>query len=197
MHPEEVGWKGDAIVLTKVSGRAGLKARLEYLGYKVSDQELLEVFNNFKNLADQKKEITDKDLESLMSEFHRELDTTENYKVLDLDVICGNKRDPLSNITLELPDGKVVKSSKTGTGPVDAVCNSIDDITKIEVNLTEFSVSSVTEGIDALGEVTIRIEKEGTIYTGQGSDTDIILASAKAYVNAINRCIIIESVNLS
>lgn len=132
-----------------------------------------------------------------MSEFHRELDTTENYKVLDLDVICGNKRDPLSNITLELPDGKVVKSSKTGTGPVDAVCNSIDDITKIEVNLTEFSVSSVTEGIDALGEVTIRIEKEGTIYTGQGSDTDIILASAKAYVNAINRCIIIESVNLS
>jgi 2-isopropylmalate synthase len=197
MHPEVVGWKGDAIVLTKVSGRAGLKARLEYLGYKVSDQELLEVFNNFKNLADQKKEITDKDLESLMSEFHRELDTTENYKVLDLDVICGNKRDPLSNITLELPDGKVVKSSKTGTGPVDAVCNSIDDITKIEVNLTEFSVSSVTEGIDALGEVTIRIEKEGTIYTGQGSDTDIILASAKAYVNAINRCIIIESVNLS
>ena len=98
---------------------------------------------------------------------------------------------------MELPDGKVVKSSKTGTGPVDAVCNSIDDITKIEVNLTEFSVSSVTEGIDALGEVTIRIEKEGTIYTGQGSDTDIILASAKAYVNAINRCIIIESVNLS
>ena len=130
-----------------------------------------------------------------MSEFHRELDTTENFKVIDLDVICGNKRDPIANITLELPSGKTVKSSKTGTGPVDAVCNTIDDLTKMDVNLTEYSVSSVTEGIDALGEVTIRIEKDGTIYTGQGSDTDIILASAKAYVNAINRYLIIKSVN--
>ncbi|MBA46863.1 MAG: 2-isopropylmalate synthase [Dehalococcoidia bacterium] len=195
MHPEEVGWKGDAIVLSKLSGRAGLKSRLEHLGFKLSDDELLDVFNNFKNLADQKREITDKDLESLMSEFHRELDTTENFKVIDLDVICGNKRDPIANITLELPSGKTVKSSKTGTGPVDAVCNTIDDLTKMDVNLTEYSVSSVTEGIDALGEVTIRIEKDGTIYTGQGSDTDIILASAKAYVNAINRYLIIKSVN--
>ena len=129
-----------------------------------------------------------------MSEFHRELDTTENFKVLDLDVICGNKRDPIANISLEMPNGKIGKSSKSGTGPVDAVCNSIDEITKMDVNLTEFSVSSVTEGIDALGEVTIRIEKDGTIYSGQGSDTDIILASAKAYVNAINRYLIIESV---
>jgi len=195
MHPDEVGWKGDAIVLTKVSGRAGLKSRLEHLGYKVADKELLEIFNSFKSLADQKREITDKDLESLMSEFHRELDTTENFKVLDLDVICGNKRDPIANISLEMPNGKIGKSSKSGTGPVDAVCNSIDEITKMDVNLTEFSVSSVTEGIDALGEVTIRIEKDGTIYSGQGSDTDIILASAKAYVNAINRYLIIESVN--
>ena len=195
MHPDEVGWKGDAIVLTKVSGRAGLKARLEHLGYKVTDEELLEIFNSFKSLADQKREITDKDLESLMSEFHRELDTTENFKVLDLDVVCGNKRDPIANISLEMPNGKIGKSSKSGTGPVDAVCNSIDEITKMDVNLTEFSVSSVTEGIDALGEVTIRIEKDGTIYSGQGSDTDIILASAKAYVNAINRYLIIESVN--
>ncbi len=195
MHPEEVGWKGDAIVLSKLSGRAGLKSRLEHLGFKLSDDELLDVFNNFKNLADQKREITDKDLESLMSEFHRELDTTENFKVIDLDVICGNKRDPIANITLELPSGKTVKSSKTGTGPVDAVCNTIDDLTEMDVNLTEYSVSSVTEGIDALGEVTIRIEKDGTIYTGQGSDTDIILASAKAYVNAINRYLIIKSVN--
>ena len=195
MHPEEVGWKGDAIVLTKVSGRAGLKSRLEYLGYTVEDKELLEIFNNFKNLADQKKEITDKDLESLMSEFHRELDTTERFKVIDLDVVCGNKRDPIASITLELPDGKKETASKSGTGPVDAVCNSIDFITKQNVNLTEFSVSSVTEGIDALGEVTIRIEKNGVIYSGQGSDTDIILASAKAYVNAINRYLIIQSSN--
>ena len=195
MLPEEVGWKGDAIVLTKVSGRAGLKSRLEYLGYKVDDKELLEIFNSFKNLADQKKEITDNDLESLMSEFHRELDTTERFKVLDLDVVCGNKRDPVASITLELPNGDSESVSKSGTGPVDAVCNSIDSITKQDVNLTEFSVSSVTEGIDALGEVTIRIEKDGTIYSGQGSDTDIIFASAKAYVNAINRYLIIKSSN--
>jgi len=165
------------------------------LGYTVEEKELLEIFNNFKNLADQKKEITDKDLESLMSEFHRELDTTERFKVLDLDVVCGNKRDPVASITLELPDGKKETASKSGTGPVDAVCNSIDYITRQNVNLTEFSVSSVTEGIDALGEVTIRIEKKGVIYSGQGSDTDIILASAKAYVNAINRYLIIESSN--
>ena len=195
MHPDEVGWRGDAIVLTKVSGRAGLKSRLEYLGYKIDDEELIEIFKNFKNLADQKKEITDQDLEALMSEFHRELDTTERFKVLDLDVTCGNKQNPSSTITLELPNGKTKTSTKTGTGPVDAVCNSIDSIINENITLTEFAVSSVTEGIDALGEVTIRIEKEGTIYTGQGSDTDIIVASAKAYVNAINRYLIIQSSN--
>ena len=112
-----------------------------------------------------------------------------------MDVTCGNKQNPSSTITLELPNGKTKTSTKTGTGPVDAVCNSIDSIINENITLTEFAVSSVTEGIDALGEVTIRIEKEGTIYTGQGSDTDIIVASAKAYVNAINRYLIIQSSN--
>ena len=187
MHPEEVGWKGDAIVLTKVSGRAGLKSRLEYLGYKISDDELLEVFNSFKSLADQKKEITDKDLESLMGEFHRELDTTENFKVVDLDVVCGNKSDPVAKITLELPNGEIGSSSKSGTGPVDAVCKAIDRIVEVPNELTEFSVNSVTEGIDAVGEVSVRIEQDGRTYIGRGADTDIIVASAKAYMNALNR----------
>ena len=92
-------------------------------------------------------------------------------------------------ILLLCPDGQEMNANSGGTGPVDAVCKAIDKITKIDVELTEFSVSAVTEGIDSIGEVTIRIEKDSSIYSGRGSDTDIVVASAKAYVNAINRFI--------
>ncbi len=191
MEPDSVGWRGEALVLGKLSGRAGLRSRLRDLGFALSEDELGDVFASFKNLADRKREVTDADLEALMAEQFRFADTERVYKVDRVHVVCGNDVTPEATVSLERPDGAMKTHTATGTGPVDAVCKAIDHIVDGEIKLTEFAVSSVTEGIDALGEVTIRIEKDGSIYSGRGSATDIVVASAKAYVNAINRAMTI------
>jgi 2-isopropylmalate synthase len=191
MEPDTVGWRGQAIVLGKLSGRAGLRSRLHELGYDLSDDELASVFVTFKDLADNKREVTDVDLEALMSEQHRYIDTDRTYKVTSVHVVCGNDVEPEAKITLDCPDGESRTVESKGTGPVDAVCKAIDSVVGLNIELTEFSVSAVTEGIDSLGEVTIRVAKDGSVYSGRGSDSDIVVASAKAYVNAINRLITI------
>jgi 2-isopropylmalate synthase len=191
MEPESVGWRGESLVLTKLSGRAGLRARLAELGYKLSEEELVTVFTAFKDLADNKHEVDDRDLHALMSEQHRFADTERTYQVDKVHVVCGNDVEPEASVTLLCPDGEKREEKRTGTGPVDAVCKAIDSIVKLDVELTEFAVNAVTEGIDALGDVTIRIEKDGSVYSGRGADTDIVVASAKAYVNAINRLLMI------
>ena len=188
MEPDSVGWRGEALVLGKLSGRAGLKSRLADLGYHLTDQELVTTFTVFKNLADQKKEVTDRDLEALMSEQHRFADIERAYRVDNVQVTAGDVEVPSATITLTAPDGHQRSNTSQGTGPVDAVCKAIDGMVDEEIELTEFAVNSVTEGIDALGEVTIRVRgQDGHIYAGRGSSTDIVVASAKAYVNAINR----------
>ena len=191
MEPDTVGWRGQALVLGKLSGRAGLRSRLHELGYDLSDEELASVFVSFKDLADTKREVTDMDLEALMSEQHRMVDTDRTYKVIAVHVVCGNDTVPQAKVTLDCPDGQSRTVESKGTGPVDAVCKAIDQVVDLNIDLTEFAVSAVTEGIDSLGEVTIRVAKEGSIYSGRGSDSDIVVASAKAYVNAINRLITI------
>ncbi|MCH8909966.1 MAG: 2-isopropylmalate synthase [Chloroflexi bacterium] len=191
MEPESVGWRGQALVLGKLSGRAGLRARLHELGYDLTDEELTDVFVTFKDLADTKREITDMDLEALMSEQHRMVDTDRMYKVGTIHVVCGNDTLPEARVTLECPDGETRTVEARGTGPVDAVCKAIDDVVGLDIELTEFAVTAVTEGIDSLGEVTIRVAKNGSVYSGRGSDSDIVVASAKAYVNAINRLLAI------
>ncbi len=191
MEPETVGWRGEALVLTKLSGRAGLRARLAELGYRLNDEELTNVFTPFKDLADNKGEVDDRDLHALMSEQHRFADTERTYKVGDVHVVCGNDTEPEAGVTLLCPDGEHRSSTQHGTGPVDAVCKAIDSIIDMDVELTEFAVNAVTEGIDALGDVTIRVEKDGNVYSGRGADSDIVVASAKAYVNAINRLLVI------
>ena len=191
MEPESVGWRGQALVLGKLSGRAGLRARLHELGYELTDEELTDVFVTFKDLADTKREITDMDLEALMSEQHRMVDTDRMYKVGTIHVVCGNDTLPEARVTLECPDGETRTVEARGTGPVDAVCKAIDDVVGLDIELTEFAVTAVTEGIDSLGEVTIRVAKNGSVYSGRGSDSDIVVASAKAYVNAINRLLAI------
>ena len=191
MEPHTVGWRGQAIVLGKLSGRAGLRSRLHELGYDLSDDELANVFVTFKDLADNKREITDVDLEALMSEQHRYVDTDRTYKVTSVHVVCGNDVEPEAKIMLDCPDGETRTVDSKGTGPVDAVCKAIDLVVNLDIELTEFAVSAVTEGIDSLGEVTIRVSKDGSVYSGRGSDSDIVVASAKAYVNAINRLITI------
>jgi 2-isopropylmalate synthase len=151
----------------------------------LSEEHLNRAFSAFKELADKKKEVTAKDIESLVAEEQRTV--SETYHLDRIQVSCGDRGIPTAAVRLTAPDGEVLADAALGTGPVDAVYKAINRLVGVPNELTEFSVKSVTEGIDAIGEVLIRIESEGVGYTGRGADTDIIVASAKAYMNALNR----------
>ena len=185
MDPRTVGIPASSLVLGKLSGRHALKERLVELGYSLTEENLSRAFSAFKELADKKKEITDRDIESLIAEEQRTV--SETYHLDRLQVTCGDRGIPTASVKLITPDGEVLSDAALGTGPVDAVYKAINRIVGVPNQLTEFSVKSITEGIDAIGEVLIRIESEGITYTGRGADTDIIAASAKAYMNALNR----------
>ena len=187
MQPERVGVPGNTLVLGKLSGRAGLQSRLEDLGYNLEREELNKVFESFKNLADKKPEITDRDLEILMDEEKRESSEPISY-TLDHVQFSGGDHD-ISTATVRLigPEQQVMTDASTGNGPVDAVCNAIDRVVGCECKLVDFNVQAVTGGLDAMGTVTVRVESDGKVYTGRGADTDIIVASGKAYLSAVNR----------
>ncbi|MDE3095073.1 MAG: 2-isopropylmalate synthase [Chloroflexota bacterium] len=187
MDANEIGWPtgGAEIILGKVSGRHGFKARLEALGYELTQEELSRAFMAFKELADKKAEVDDRDLEALVADKLRT--TAELYRLDFVQVSCGDHASPTATVRVIAPDGSVRQDAAIGTGPVDAVYRAINRMVDVPNELTEFSVKSVTEGIDAQGEVTIRIEADGRSYVGRGADTDIIVASAKAYMNALNR----------
>ena len=185
MDPKWVGIPSSSLVLSKVSGRHAFKERLSELGYTLSEEDLNRAFQGFKELADKKKDITDRDIESLIAE---ELRTViEVYHLDHVEVSSGDHNIPTATVRLIGPDGQSLADAALGTGPVDAVYKAINRIVGIPNRLTEFTVKSITEGIDAIGEVLIRIESEGVTYTGRGAATDIIVASAKAYMNALNR----------
>jgi 2-isopropylmalate synthase len=185
MDPKTVGIPASSLVLGKLSGRHAFKERLAELGYNLSEAELNRTFTAFKELADKKKGVTDRDIESLIAEELRTV--SEVYHLDRVQVSCGDRGIPTAAVRLVNPDGKTLEDAALGTGPVDAVYKAINRIVGVPNQLTEFAVQSVTEGIDAIGEVLIRIESEGITYTGRGADTDIIVASAKAYMNALNR----------
>jgi len=185
IDPRTVGISASSLVLGKASGRHAFRERLAELGYSLSEEDLNRAFAAFKELADKKKEITDKDIESLVAEEQRTV--SEAYHLDRIQVSCGDRGIPTAAVRLIAPDGKVLADAALGTGPVDAVCQAINRLVGVPNVLTEFTVKSVTGGIDAIGEVLIRIESEGVSYTGRGADTDIIVASAKAYTNALNR----------
>jgi len=185
MDPRTVGIPASSLVLGKLSGRHAFRERLAELGYSLSEEDFYRAFSAFKELADKKKEITDRDIESLVAEEQRTV--SEVYHIDRIQVSCGDRGIPTAAVRLIAPDGQVLADAALGTGPVDAVCKAIDRLVGVPNVLTEFSVKSVTEGIDAIGEVLIRIESEGVTYTGRGADTDIIVSSAKAYINALNR----------
>jgi 2-isopropylmalate synthase len=185
MEPKTVGVPASSLVLGKLSGRHAFKERLSELGYTLSDDDFARAFSAFKELADKKKEITDKDIESIVAEEKRTV--SEDYHLDRIQVTCGDRGIPTAAIRLVAPDGKVLADAALGTGPVDAVYKAINRLVGVSNQLTEFTVKSVTEGIDAIGEVLIRIESDGVTYTGRGADTDIVVASAKAYMNALNR----------
>jgi len=185
IDPKSVGIPASSLVLSKLSGKHAFKERLAELGYTLDEEALNRAFHSLKELADKKREITDRDIESLVAEELRTV--TEVYHLDHVEVSCGDHSLPTATVRLIGPDGQSLADAALGTGPVDAVCKAINRIVGIPNKLTEFTIKSITEGIDAIGEVLIRIESEGITYTGRGASTDIIVASAKAYMNALNR----------
>jgi 2-isopropylmalate synthase len=187
MDPRDVGLKGSTLVLGKLSGRHAFKNRLEELGYRLSDEDLNRAFARFKEVADKKKVVSDEDLAMIVSDEVRS--PTEIYRLEHVQVSCGDHSIPTATVRLVDPEGTVLCDSATGTGPVDAVYKAINRLISVENRLIEYSVQSVTAGLDAIGEVTIRIEAGGRVYGGRGADTDVIVASTRAYVNALNKLV--------
>ncbi|MCZ2128313.1 MAG: 2-isopropylmalate synthase [Anaerolineales bacterium] len=205
MRPEDVGVNQTNLVLGKHSGRAALRNRLAAMGHALDDVELDKAFARFKDLADRKKTITDLDLEALVAdEFYK---PREVFQLDDLIVTCGTMDMPTATIRLRGPDGKIHAHAAIGSGPVDATYKAIRAIVKVPNHLMDFNIHAITAGIDALGEVTVRIQaaKAQTamsaqsereyprIYSGNGADSDIIVASAKAYLNALNKLIVSQT----
>jgi len=189
-----VGLSDNKISLGKLSGRSAVRARLEEMGYDLSREDLNDAFARFKDLADRKREITDRDLEAIVSE---QVQLPEaKFQLSLVQVSCGNASKPTATISLlNTEDNTEDTAVSIGTGPVDAVCEALNKLAKVPNELIEFSVKSVTEGIDALGEVTIRIRRDNKIYSGHSADTDVVVAAANAYVNALNRLIFSEKKN--
>ena len=199
MRPETVGLSQSRLVLGKHSGRHAFRVRLGELGYELDDDELARAFRRFKSLADKKKVITDADLQALLAD---ELFQPPEVFALDgLQVACGTMGMPTATVRLAGPEGDLHIQAAVGTGPVDAAYKAVDEIVGTDNVLLEFSVHAVTEGIDAQGEVTVRIQGEDgpaapnaqretarrRTYGGYGADTDIIVASVKAYLSALNK----------
>ena len=188
INPEDVGAAGSEIILSARSGHAALKHRLAELGYTFSTEEYDDIYKRFLEVADQKKEVYDEDLESIVQERQREVAAV--YTLDALQVSCGDPLVPTATATITDELGVRHVVCATGTGPVDAAYKAVDQVVAVHGDLAEFSVKAITRGIDAIGEVTVRITAEdGRVYTGRGADNDIVVSSAKAYVNAINRMI--------
>lgn len=186
IDPADVGAGVSQIVLTARSGHAALKHRLEELGYEFEGEELDRIYEAFLNIADKKKEVYDEDLQSLVSE--REREEGALFTLTGVQVSCGFPLKPTATVTLMDIEGNETTVCEWGAGPIDAAYKAIDQITGVENDLSEFSVQSITRGIDALGEVTVRVKSaNGEVFTGRGSDGDIIVSSTKAYLNAVNR----------
>jgi 2-isopropylmalate synthase len=187
MTPQTVGRTRSELVLGKHSGKHAFRVRMQELGFELDRDELRDAFERFKALADRKKVVTDADLQALANQ--EILAPEEIFALVDLQVSCGRGM-PTATARLRGPDGREYVEAQVGTGPVDAAYRAIDAIVEVPCVLLEYSVHSVTQGIDALGEVTVRIEsgrEKGRVFGGYGADTDIIVASAKAYVAGINR----------
>ncbi|NCX07954.1 MAG: 2-isopropylmalate synthase [Rhodobacteraceae bacterium] len=184
MRPEDVGLSETNLVMGKHSGRAALRSKLEDLGYVLADNQLKDVFVRFKELADRKKEVYDEDLIALM----RAGEDAENDHITlkSLRVVCGTDEPQTADMTLVI-GGEEVSTTATGDGPVDATFNAVKALYEHKARLQLYQVHAVTEGTDAQATVSVRMEENGNIATGQSADTDTVVASAKAYLNALNR----------
>lgn len=186
MKAEDVGWSANKMVMGKHSGRAAFRARLEELGVNFdTDQELNETFARFKALADKKHEIFDEDLQALVSDTKAAAKHEDIYKLVTLEANSQTGEVPQAKITIAI-NGEESSNNAEGSGPVDAAFRAIENICESGASLQLYSVNAITGGSDAQGEVTVRLEKAGRIVNGLGADTDIVVASAKAYLSALN-----------
>lgn len=186
MRAEDVGWAANKLTLGKLSGRNAFRARLEELGYKFrSEAELAEAFARFKDLADKKHEIFDEDLQMLVTQADAAR-SEDRVQLSWLEVTSKTGTRPVAKVALSLAGG-IEEVQAQGDGPVDAVFAAIEKLVQTEAKLLLYSVNNITTGTDSQGEVTVRLSKDGRVVNGLGADTDIVIASAKAYVNAINR----------
>ncbi len=194
IDPHALGVPTSSIVLSARSGRHGLRHRLSELGHALSEDEFEKVYQRFLDVADKKQRVDTRDLEEIVSDEVR-MFFAETYQLEHIQVSCGNNSIPTATVRLGGPDGRSYCDAAHGTGPVDAVYRAINRVIKEPNELIEFSVQAITEGIDAVGRVTIRIQTESTpeeepqVFSGRGADTDIVTASAKAYLFALNRLI--------
>ena len=186
MSAQDIGLQTNKIVLGKLSGRAAFVARLEELGTHFKNKDALnQAFSRFKDLADKKREIYDEDLQALVSDTQLDESNGDLITLESLEVLSKSGQPPFASLTL-MHKGELYDSSSGGDGPVDAAFKAIEKLAKSDTQLKLYSVNAITAGTDSLGEVTVRLEKGGRIVNGQGADTDIIVASVKAYLHALN-----------
>ena len=211
MDPRTVGLSESKLVLGKLSGRHAFRDKLDQMGYHLDQEQLNRAFARFKVVADRKKVISDRDVEAVVSD--EVFQPREIYRLEHLQVSCGDHSVPTATVSLRAPDGHTITDAAHGTGPVDALYKAINRIVGVPNELTEFSVKAITEGIDAVGEVTIRIEaetEEGNglpvnpqtgskmhIFSGHGASTDIIVASGRAYLSALNKLLSVRDPDLA
>lgn len=187
MHPKDIGLTESKIVMGKHSGRHALQKKLKDMGYELDKDALEKAYKRFLEVADKKKDVGERDLEIIVAE--EVYVVPEEFTLESIEFSAGSKSKPKATIELK-HKSKKIKKTATGAGPVDAVYTAIDQLTKVKAKLVDYSIQAITGGTDALGEVTVRIKnKQDNIFVGHGADTDIIIASAKAYLAAINRLI--------
>jgi 2-isopropylmalate synthase len=187
MRPEDVGIEETSLLLTSRSGRHALSSRLKHLGYRVAGKALEDVFTRFKTLADKKRYVFDDDLVALMDE--KSAGSNEAFTLDYLQTSSGTGIVPTATVRIKSTDGKVIQEAACGDGPVDAATKAIDKAVNLKPKMLDYSLRAVTSGKDAQGEVTIRIEEGGFTIHGRGASTDIIEASARAYLHAINKLV--------
>ncbi len=184
MCPQSIGLQENMIVLGKHSGRHAFRQRLSDLGYQVNDADITSLFEQFKMVADKKKEITDRDIEALIR--NKRIEIPQIFHLKEFHISSGTQKDATATLTLQIND-QTIKEAACGDGPVDAIYKTIERITGIRANLEEYAIRAITGGKDALGEVTVRVTINNKTYIGHGISTDILEASANAYIHAFNK----------
>jgi 2-isopropylmalate synthase len=187
MTPESVGLSRSKLVMGKHSGRHAFKAKLVELGFRLADNEIEDAFARFKDLADAKKDVYDEDIIALVDD--AVLRHNDRLRFLSLQVVCGSKGPQTAELEMEI-DGETRKAKATGNGPVDATFAAISQLFPHTASLQLYQVHAVTQGTDAQAEVTVRLEEAGKTVNGQGADHDTLVASARAYINALNKLLV-------